>query len=167
MIKCSFKFKQDPQGEYIKVQDETVVGRYSEVRGGYLTVEVPTDEKTGTPVSSRRYSPLKIVKFIDSASPVIFSGVTKGTKFSEAVVTMYKYNTAKGEEEAYYEMIFENVTFTKQKEILSEGYENSGKETPPMEAVYLVAEKVTKTFMNGHISHLDEYKSKVAAAAAA
>jgi type VI secretion system secreted protein Hcp len=167
VIKCSFKFKQDPQGEYVKVQDETVVGRYSEVRGGSLTVEVPTDEKTGTPVSSRQYTPLEIIKFIDSASPIIFSGITKGTKFSEAVVTMYKYNTSKGEEEAYYEMVFENVTFTKQKEILSEGYENAGKETLPMEAVCLVAEKVTKTFIDGHISHPDEYKSKAKSSAAA
>jgi type VI secretion system secreted protein Hcp len=168
MIKCSFKFRQDRNGEYVKVHNEAVTGRYSEVCGGQFMVEVPIDEKTGAPVSSRRYTPLEIIKFIDSTSPIIFNAVTKGIRYAEAVLTMYWYSTDKGEEEPYYEILLEDVTFIKQKEIFSEGgFDSVGKETPPMESVCLVAGKVKKTFFDGHISCADEYKSKAMAAAAA
>jgi len=165
MINCSFKFRQNAGEEYVNITNPTVPGRFSEIIGGNFQVEVAIDDVTCAPTSSRQYKPLEIEKYVDSASPIIYQAICKGTRFNEAVLTMYRYNQDRGEEEAYYEIKLENVTFTSQKELLSDLHRPSGKK-PPSEMVYLVAEKVTKTFLDGCITHTDSYRDKETAVAA-
>jgi type VI secretion system secreted protein Hcp len=166
MIKCSFKFKQDVAGDYLKVEDEAVIGRGSEVWGGNFNVEVPTDKKTGDIVSTRLYDPLTVVKCVDSTSPVIFSAVTQGSIFAEAVITMYKYDSKTGKETEFYQIVLEDVTFTRQKELL-DGMDDDDQETPPLEEICMTGKTVTKKYLNGNISHTDKYKTKLTSAAAA
>ena len=163
--RLAFELK-DESGEVIKME-EAVEGRNAEIYQYDFSIDIPVDKGTGKVTGIREYSPLKITKPIDQSSPVIFQKLTDGKKLKEATIAFYRHDPISGAETLFYTVKFEDLTVISQTQSVLNTQSEQGRSMPPIEEIAMVAERVTKTFVDGHMAHTDEYRKKGKGAAAA
>lgn len=156
--RLAFELK-DETGTVIPME-EAVVGRNAEIYQYNFCVDIPVDKGTGKVTGIREYSPLEITKPIDKSSPVIYQKLTDGIKLKEATIRFYRHDPIDGVEKEFYTVKFEDLTVIRQKQCVLDTQSEPGRSLPPIEKIAMVAEKVTKTFVDGHIAHTDEYRKK-------
>jgi len=156
--RLSFELK-DETGMIIPME-EAVLGRHAEIYQYNFCIEIPVDKGTGKVTGIREYSPLEITKPIDKSSPVIYQKLTDGIKLKEATIRFYRHDPMQGVEKEFYNIKFEDLTVIRQKQCVLDTQSEPGRSMPPIEKISMVAERVTKTIMDGHIAHTDEYRKK-------
>ena len=64
-------------------------------------VAIPRDPQTGLPTGKRNHHPLKVTKFFDKASPLLYMALCAGEQLSEVTLKFYRI-APNGMEEHYY-----------------------------------------------------------------
>lgn len=164
-MRLAFELR-DEANEVIPME-EAVIGRHAEIYQYEFSIDIPVDKVTGKVTGVRHYSPLKLTKLIDKSSPIIFKKLTEGKKLKECTVAFFRHDPISGEEVLFYTVKFEDLTIISQTQTVLNTHSEKGSSMPPVEEISMVAERVTKTFVDGHIAHTDEYRKKGNYAAAA
>ncbi|MBT8469807.1 MAG: type VI secretion system tube protein Hcp [Deltaproteobacteria bacterium] len=113
----------------------------------------------GTPTADRDYEPIRIVKRIDKATPLIWQAMCQNAKI-EAKFCFYRPPTA--DEDAMYFMveITDGRIATIDVNSPHSNFDSPSSQAMPTETVTLVYNNITNTFTDGNVTHTDEWKNR-------
>lgn len=115
--------------------------------------EAATNMMTGR----RQYQPLRIVKRIDKASPLLMKALTGNEKI-DGVFKFFRPNPAgDGTTEQFYTVEVKEGNVASVKQQVQNTLDTSAVNMPPLEEVTLVFRTIKWTFMNGGITHEDSW----------
>jgi len=120
---------------------------------------IPTDNNTGKLTGTRVHTPLVFTKEIDRSSPYLFRGVTEGTTHASAQFKWYRINE-NGQEVEYYNVLLENVRVVKVASKMHDIKDVSKERHNHLEQVELRYERITWTYKDGNISHIDSWDER-------
>lgn len=108
-------------------------------------IHIPRDPQTGLATGKRIHSPLKIVKEIDQASPLIYQALVQGKKV-EAELLFYRVSPAgDGTEEHYFTIKIENGIVVEVKPYYPMAFLKENEPYRHMEEVSFTYSKITWT----------------------
>ncbi len=121
-------------------------------------VKSARESGTGMLTGRRQYDPLKIVKRIDSASPLIFKALTSNERI-DAVFKFFRPNpTGDGTTEQFYTVEIKNGNVASVHDIVHNTLDKTLVDHPPLEEVAFVFQDIKWTYMKGGITHEDKWK---------
>jgi type VI secretion system secreted protein Hcp len=147
-------------GEDIKGEStQTSMGREETIECFHFEAEMLTsrEERSGLATGRRQHKPLIIRKSIDKSTPLIAKALTKSAKI-DAEFKFFRPNpTGDGTVEHFYTVTLSNGRIAAQKMISEWDRPGSGHSTPPQEEVQFVFQKINWTFVQGGVSHEDDW----------
>jgi type VI secretion system secreted protein Hcp len=121
------------------------------------SVTTAREAGTGMMTGRRQYQPLKIVKRIDRASPLIMKALTNNEKI-DGVFKFFRPNpTGDGTTEQFYTVEIKDGHVASVKELVQNTLEPDLANHPPLEEVAFVFHTISWTFTNGGVQHEDSW----------
>lgn len=121
-------------------------------------VKTAREAGTGMMTGRRQYDPLRIVKRVDKASPLIKKALTSNEKI-DAVFKFFRPNpTGDGTTEQFYSVEIKNGNVASVEDVVNNTLDPQLVNNPPLEKVTFVFQDIKWTFMNGGITHEDTWK---------
>lgn len=122
------------------------------------SVSTAREAGTGMMTGRRQYAPLKILKRIDKASPLIMKALTNNEKI-DGVFKFFRPNpTGDGTTEQFYTVSIKNGNVASVKELVNNTLDPDTVNNPPLEEVTFVFQDINWTFMNGGVTHEDTWR---------
>jgi type VI secretion system secreted protein Hcp len=122
------------------------------------SVKTAREAGTGMMTGRRQYEPLRIVKRIDKASPLIKKALTGNEKI-DAVFKFFRPNpTGDGTTEQFYSVEIKNGNVASVKDLVNNTLNAGSVNDPPLEEVAFVFQDIKWTFTNGGVTHEDTWK---------
>lgn len=121
------------------------------------SVTTAREAGTGMMTGRRQYQPLKIVKRIDRASPLIMKALTNNEKI-DGVFKFFRPNpTGDGTTEQFYTVEIKDGHVASVKELVQNTLEPDLANHPPLEEVAFVFHTISWTYTNGGVQHEDSW----------
>jgi type VI secretion system secreted protein Hcp len=115
------------------------------------------EKGTNMVTGRRQFTPLKIVKRIDRASPLLVKALANNEKI-DAVFKFYRPNpSGDGTTEQFYTVELKEGNISEVKQFVPTTINPVTAGEPPQEEVHLVFKTITWTFTNGGITHTDSW----------
>ena len=112
---------------------------------------------SGMATGRRQYEPLRIVKRIDKASPLLLKALTTN-QVVEGTVKFFRPNpTGDGTTEQFYTVAFKKGRIASQNQKLPNTIVPATSTEPPLEEVTFVFHTISWTFTNGGVTHEDTW----------
>ncbi len=143
--------------------DNTITARADSSEILQLDHEVfkPTDSQTGRPTGARVHGPMKILKRIDKASPLLFKALTQNQDLPELEIRWYRPDpTGSAEIQHFYSIILKNVMVSKIQEMLPNTIAPDEAYNTPSEWVSFNYRSIEWTYQDGGITHVDEWTER-------
>lgn len=105
---------------------------------------------------SRKIMPFEVVKYIDKVTPLLYQIVGDGIVCPQVKITLFRIEEATGLEVAYFEVLLEDARIISINIWMPPIYIPDTEEIGHLEKVEIMARKVTWTFLDGGISHMEE-----------
>lgn len=83
---------------------------------------VPRDPNSGSPIGTRRHEPVRFVKPLDKASPMLWQALATGEVLTEIELKFWRTST-QGQQEHYYTIKWEDAVLVGGKTILPDFYD--------------------------------------------
>lgn len=133
--------------------DVTQAGREGtiEVRQYSYGVNAPYDPATGLPDGNQQHRPVRLLKRVDQASPLLFHAMTINENLTQVVIEFYR-PTQSGAEELFY-----MVTLTNARVVSISPFQSSFSTDPQMEWIGLTFENIEVEFTDGGITAADNW----------
>lgn len=123
------------------------------------SVHIPTDNNTGKLTGTRVHTAFQLTKEIDASTPYLYKAVTTGQTFNEAVFRWYRINEA-GTEVEYFNTTLEKVKVVKVAPKMHDIKDATKEKHNHLEMVELRYEKITWRYLDGNISHSDDWNER-------
>lgn len=123
------------------------------------SVYIPTDNNTGKLTGTRVHTAFQLTKEIDASTPYLYKAVTTGQTFNEAVFRWYRINEA-GTEVEYFNTTLEKVKVVKVAPKMHDIKDATKEKHNHLEMVELRYEKITWRYLDGNISHSDDWNER-------
>ena len=122
-------------------------------------IELPTDEATGKITAKPVHGDYAIIKEVDSASSLLYQGVTTGKRYQKAVLRFYKIND-NGIEVEYFRTTLEEVRINRIEPFMFDIRDTAFGNRNHLEALYLRYEKITWHYIDGNIIYSDSWNER-------
>ncbi len=120
-------------------------------------VQTAREAATGMVTGRRQYAPLRIVKRIDKASPLLMKALTSNEKI-DGVFKFFRPNPAgDGTTEQFYTVEVKEGHIASVKQFVLDTLDPSQCGKAPLEEVTLVFKTIKWTYMNGGVTHEDSW----------
>lgn len=126
------------------------------------SVDLPTNDLTGTISGSCIHCDYSFIKETDRSSPYLLQAVSTGRKFKKAEFRFYKIND-NGQEVEYFRTTLEHARATNIEPLMMDVKDSAYFRHNHLEAVHLRYEKITWHYLDGNIVHSDSWKGRGAA----
>lgn len=147
-------------GNQIKGEStQTSLGREGSIECIYYEQAVTSAREAGTNMVTgrRQFTPLKIVKRIDRASPLLMKALTENSKI-DAVFKFFRPNpSGDGTTEQFYTVELKEGNVSSVKQLIPETIKAATAGEPPLEEVAFVFKTITWTYTNGGVTHTDSW----------
>ncbi len=121
------------------------------------SVKTARESGTGMMTGRRQYEPLRIVKRIDKASPLIMKALT-GNENIDGVFKFFRPNpTGDGTTEQFYTVEIKKGNVASVRELVNSTLDPELVHNPPLEEVTFVFRDIKWTYTNGGITHEDTW----------
>jgi type VI secretion system secreted protein Hcp len=108
----------------------------------------------------RTYSPIKIIKRVDKSSPLIQKALS-GNEIIQGTFKFYRpAPTGAGGQEHFFTVAIEEGYIDQIKRISPDVFDPASATEPPTEEVSFVFGKITWTYEDGGISHIDHWEEQ-------
>lgn len=122
------------------------------------SVKTAREAGTGMMTGRRQYDPLKIVKRVDRASPLIMKALTNNETI-DGVFKFFRPNpTGDGTTEQFFTVEIKKGNVASVKDLVTNTLDPNLVNNPPLEEVSFVFQDIKWTFMNGGVTHEDSWK---------
>ena len=118
------------------------------------SVTVPTDVQTGQPTGQRIHKPLRIVKFVDRATPLLLRALTTGEKLPNVEIKFYRTSVA-GKMEHFYTIKLEDAIIVN----ISASLIPTATNNQMMETVSISYRKITWTHQIAGTEEFDDWRA--------
>ena len=117
----------------------------------------PFEPSTGQASGRRQYTPLKITKRIDKASPLLWQAMTQNQKV-EGVFKFYRPNpTGDGTTEQFFSVQIGKGFIASIRQFVEDTLAPTESYEPPMEELTLIFHEIQWTYTNGGVQHEDKW----------
>jgi type VI secretion system secreted protein Hcp len=113
---------------------------------------VPTDPNSGLPISPRKHGPIRIVKFVDKASPRLYKALARGAHLREVEIHFIRPGS-EGQPEVFYTIFLRPAQIT----AASPSLIPSNGENQMMEIISFIYNRITWTYEPESIVYEDEW----------
>ena len=131
-------------------------------------VQTPTDKMTGYAAGKRIHDPLKILKEIDKATPLIFQMACNNELLTSVVLKFWKVGTSKtgatGQETQYYTITLTNARINGVRQHTPEHASDAAgasRSTYEVEEVSFTYQKIEIAWTDGGITAMDDWEAPV------
>jgi type VI secretion system secreted protein Hcp len=155
-LECAL-FYEDAEG--IK-GDNTIAARAdsSEIVEVHHTIRKPTDVHSGRASGARIHGPLRILKRLDKATPLLFKALALNQGLPKLELRWYRPDPAgTGEIVHYYTITIENATVSQVEAWLPNTQDQHQAHYSSMEWVEFNYQTITETWLDGGIEHTDAW----------
>jgi type VI secretion system secreted protein Hcp len=122
-------------------------------------VETPRDQATGQPTGKRKYTPIKVVKRIDKASPLIISACATNESIDGTFKFFRPNPKGDGTTEQFFTVKITNGNIASVKQMLHDTLDAQFKHYAPLEEVTFTFQKIEWTYTNGGITAADDWQA--------
>ncbi len=123
-------------------------------------VKTAREAGTGMMTGRRQYDPVRIVKRIDKASPLIMKALTNNETI-DGVFKFFRPNPkGDGTTEQFYTVEIKNGNVASVRDLVNSTLDKELVHNPPLEEVTFVFQDIAWTFTNGGVTHQDSWKGK-------
>lgn len=119
-------------------------------------VRIPTDPDTGALTGTRKHEAVKFVKAYDASSSYLYKAVCEGQTFSEVEIKWYRIDDT-GTETEYFNHKLEGVKVSSVKPVMYNVKDPTKERYVHLEEVQLRYTKITWTYVDGNLSHSDDW----------
>lgn len=143
--------------------DNTIAARAdsSEVVEVHHSIRKPTDVHSGRASGARIHGPLRILKRLDKATPLLFKALVTNQSLPVLELRWYRPDpTGTGEIVHYYTIKLEQVAVSLVEAWLPNTQDQHQAHYSSMEWVEFNYQKVTETWVDGGIEHMDEWSQQ-------
>ncbi len=121
-------------------------------------VQTAREAGTGMMTGRRQYQPLKILKRIDKASPLLYKALTQNENI-EGTFKFFRPNpTGDGTTEQFFTVAIKEGNVAAIREVVNNTLDKALVDYPPMEEVTFVFRTINWTYTNGGVQHEDQWK---------
>jgi len=138
---------------------QTSLGREGSIECISYEQEVISAREAGSGIASgrRQYTPLKVVKRVDKASPLLIKALTDN-EVVEGTLKFFRPNpTGDGTTEQFYTVAFKSGRINSVKQLVPDTLVPASSTAPMLEEVTFVFHTINWTFTNGGVSHEDTW----------
>jgi type VI secretion system secreted protein Hcp len=135
------------------------VSETSEVMQANHSVTSPRDRASGQATGRRFHEPLRVLKRVDKATPLLFKALVENQILQKIELKWFRPNPMDGTTQHFFTMMIENASVVKIAPELPFTRNAQTAELPPLEWVDFVYQKITYTFVDGGIEHHDDWAS--------
>ena len=121
-------------------------------------VILPKDPVSGEPQGVRRHRPIKFMKFIDQASPLLYKACCEGQMLQEVRIDWYSGDEA-GKDVVYFTHTLENCRVTQVSAKIENTRMEETKNFGHLEIIEITYSKVTWRHEIEAINHTDDWKA--------
>lgn len=122
------------------------------------SVSQSVDNASGLPSGKRQHRPIRIIKDIDKASPILMTVMTSNENLTEVRIDFWRPNQA-GQELQFYTVELVNATITNISQI--SGSEDELLQKPAQETITFTYQKIIWTWQDGGITSEDDWETPV------
>lgn len=154
---------KDDGGNIVK-GDVDVRGREGSIEINEImhTVELPIDDLTGKITGTCGHGEMCFRKDIDNSSPYLSKGVSRGSKFSEAVFKYYRINYS-GQEEEYFRVTLTDCRMTDIDSFMLDIKSPRFETYSHQEYVSISYKKIEWHYLDGNIIHSHSWNERTTA----
>lgn len=121
-----------------------------------LGVQTPTDPASGQPTGNRIHTGMRVVKYIDKASPMLLQAIATGEQLSTVEVQLYRTASAGGQEH-YYTVTLEEASLVKCRPYFPNALDEDSDAYAHMEELLFMYKKITVTHEKASSSSTDTW----------
>ncbi len=136
------------------------LGRADSIECLEFQTSVKTARETGSGLATgrRQHEPIRILKRIDKSSPLLYKALARN-EVVDGKFMFYRPNpTGDGTTEQFYTIEIKQGRISSIKQEVENCIEPASSNLPPLESVEFVFHTITWTYMNGGITHTDDWK---------
>lgn len=123
-------------------------------------ISIPTDVQSGMAAGRRKHGPVKIVKRIDTASPMLYQALCTGERLTEVTFKWFRTDsTGGGGQQHYFTTLLEEAVIVSMKEWFPITADQTRSTFSHFEDVCLTYRKITWTWEDGGVTATDDWKS--------
>lgn len=120
-------------------------------------VETAREAATNMMTGRRQYKPLRIVKRVDKASPLLMKALTNNEKIDGKFMFFRPNPSGDGTTEQFYTVEIKEGNIASIKDHVQNTLDTNAVNMPPLEEVTFVFRTIKWTFMNGGVTHEDSW----------
>ncbi len=158
------KMMAEKQGE-MKCEENTQKGREGWIRCSAFesACMTPRDAQSGQATGKRRYTPIKVVKDVDSATPLIWNALVTNENIKSAEFKFYRsgQKAAAGIEENFFTIKLTNARIVGVRSYLLDMYDPEHAKVPMEEEVELTFQKIEWTHNPAKKMASDDWEAPV------
>ena len=154
------KMKAEKQGDIHG--SVTQKGREKWIQGYAFEYKIssPRDAASGLPTGKRMHSPLKIVKEIDRATPLLHNVLTNNENLKEVEFRFFR-PSAQGAEQHFYTIKLTNANIAEVKAYMLLNKVPENMKFPEMEEISFTYQKIEWTWVDGGLTSMDDWETPV------
>ena len=122
------------------------------------SVSQSIDSASGLPTGKRQHRPIRIVKDVDKASPILMTVLTSNENLTEVRINFWRPNLS-GQEIQFYTVELVNAKITNISQI--SGSEDELLQKPAQETITFTYQKIIWTWQDGNITSEDDWQTPV------
>lgn len=156
-LECALFYVDTPDGI---VGENTVEARAdsSEILEVHHSVHKPTDTQSGRPTGARVHGPLKVLKRIDKATPLLYKALTQNQNLPALELRWYRPDpTGDGEIQHFFTTKLTDALVSKQLAWLPNTQNPDEAMYSPQEWIEFNYRTITWTYVDGGIEHEDSW----------
>jgi type VI secretion system secreted protein Hcp len=131
----------------------------SEVMQVIHSVESPRDRASGMATGRRFHQPMRLLKRIDKATPMLFDALVRNQVQPKLELKWFRPNPTDGTTQHFYTITIEDARVSKIETVLRETRDPDTANYPPLEWVEFAYRKITWTFVDGGIEASDDWET--------
>ena len=119
-------------------------------------IAIPRDPQTGLPTGKRVHGPLKVTKFYDKSSPLLYKALCNGEQLSDVMLKFYRISP-QGMEEHYFTVQLKNAILVDIRNWVPECLDASLEHFKHMEDISFTYRTIVWTWVLDGIEHQDDW----------
>jgi type VI secretion system secreted protein Hcp len=135
---------------------------HSEIMQVSHSVESPRDRASGQATGRRFHQPIRLLKRIDKATPLLFRALVENQTLETLELFWFRPNPMDGTGQQFYTITIEKATVVKVETLLRETRDPDTAIYPPLEWVEFAYRKIRWTWVDGGIEAEDDWQAGAA-----
>lgn len=129
-----------------------------EVYGFGHSIISPRDAASGLPTGKRQHRPVRVIKAIDSATPLLYNALFNNHTCTDVFLRFWR-PTATGQEQQFYTIELENATISSVMPTMANNRVPENAAFPVLEVISFSYQKIIVTIEDGGITAEDDWRA--------